>query len=183
VYRISIGYRNSFRSRLLRHWFAELAINELHTNGISAAGGTSPVADCWAASGDLGADGDLVEEPSRGLLGDFGLAIAIQRLIGGVASSDGSGIGIDANGRHDTTRTPYYQRSPRIHINSDGKGGCLPSSCTRCRDCPYPTVGRTLSMLHVLVVCHCAQNKLDQTGSSRLLAQGSSVNPWQAEVF
>lgn len=44
-----------------------------HTNGISAVG-TSP------ASGDVGAGGDLVEEPSRGLFGDFGLAIAMARL-------------------------------------------------------------------------------------------------------
>jgi hypothetical protein len=50
-----------------------------HTNGISVVG-TSPAADGCAASGDVAAGGDLVEEPPRGLFGDFGLAIAIARL-------------------------------------------------------------------------------------------------------
>lgn len=53
-----------------------------HTNGISVVG-TSPgaAADGCAASGDVGAGGDLVEEPPRGLFsGDFGLAIAVARL-------------------------------------------------------------------------------------------------------
>lgn len=59
-----------------RHQFSK------HTNGISAVG-TSPTAtaDGCAASGDVGAGGDLVEEPLRGLFsGDFGLAIAMARL-------------------------------------------------------------------------------------------------------
>lgn len=42
--------------------------------------GTSPADGC-AASGDVGAGGDLVEEPPRGLFsGDFGLGIAVARL-------------------------------------------------------------------------------------------------------
>lgn len=56
-----------------RHQFAQ------HTYRISAVG-TSSAADGCAASGDIGAGGDLVEEPPRGLFGDFGLAIAIARL-------------------------------------------------------------------------------------------------------
>lgn len=73
---------------------------------------TSPAADGCAASGDIGAGGDLVEE-TRGLFGDLGLAIAIAQLEM-ISKRWLAPI-------TDVAETSYCQRDPRI------------------KNCPYAT--------------------------------------------